>query len=158
MSAVELNLAKLRTRASGKNTINCTRMKYWTGISVKQFVTPKTKAWNGGGLVSELMDIRPGWMGLLGDSPQRRSCRQLRSPVEILQSTPESGSASMAHTKFHQCLMNDCQSMNFTEAMTCIPPKLPETTNLVFTNSRNEYKEMQAMKTKVIDENSKPPL
>jgi len=54
--------------------------------------------------------------------------------------------------------MNDCQSMNFTEAMTCIPPKLPETTNLVFTNSRNEYKEMQAMKTKVIDENSKPPL
>lgn len=43
-SAVELNLAKLRTRASGKKIINCTKMKYWMGSSVTQFVTPKTKA------------------------------------------------------------------------------------------------------------------
>jgi hypothetical protein len=44
MSAVVLNLAKLRTRASGKKTINCTRMKYWIGSSVKQFVKPNKKA------------------------------------------------------------------------------------------------------------------
>ena len=44
MSEVKLNLAKLRTRASGKKTINCTKMKYWMGICIAQFVTPKTRA------------------------------------------------------------------------------------------------------------------
>jgi hypothetical protein len=40
----------------------------------------------------------------------------------------------------------------------CVPPKLPETTNLVFTNSKNEYREMAAMNTKVMAENNMPPL
>lgn len=39
-----------------------------------------------------------------------------------------------------------------------IPPKLPDTTNLVLTRSRKEYKEMVAMKTKVTAENNRPPL
>jgi hypothetical protein len=39
-----------------------------------------------------------------------------------------------------------------------IPPKLPDTTNLVFTRSRNEYREMIAMAESVIEENKSPPL
>ena len=39
-----------------------------------------------------------------------------------------------------------------------IPPKLPDTTNLVFTRSKNEYREMMAMTESVIEENRSPPL
>jgi len=39
-----------------------------------------------------------------------------------------------------------------------IPPKLPDTTNLVFTRSKNEYREMRAMAESVIEENKRPPL
>jgi hypothetical protein len=39
-----------------------------------------------------------------------------------------------------------------------IPPKLPETTNLVFTRSKNEYKEMRAIAASVKVENKRPPL
>jgi hypothetical protein len=39
-----------------------------------------------------------------------------------------------------------------------IPPKLPDTTNLVFTRSRNEYREMMAMTESVTEENKSPPL
>ena len=58
ISAVVLSLAKSRTRASGKKTINCTRRKYLTGISVAQFVIPETKPWSERRLVSEWMDVR----------------------------------------------------------------------------------------------------
>jgi hypothetical protein len=39
-----------------------------------------------------------------------------------------------------------------------IPPKLPDTTNFVFTRSRNEYREMMAMAESVREENKSPPL
>jgi hypothetical protein len=39
-----------------------------------------------------------------------------------------------------------------------VPPKLPETTNLVLTKSKNEYSEMRAMNVNVIIENKRPPL
>jgi len=39
-----------------------------------------------------------------------------------------------------------------------IPPKLPDTTNLVFTRSKNEYKEMRAIAASVRVENKRPPL
>lgn len=39
-----------------------------------------------------------------------------------------------------------------------IPPKLPDTTNLVFTRSKNEYREIIAMAESVIVENKSPPL
>ena len=39
-----------------------------------------------------------------------------------------------------------------------IPPKLPETTNLVFTNRRKEYKEIKAMNVNIALENKMPPL
>lgn len=123
MSAVELSLAKSRTRASGKKTINCTRMKYLTGISAAQFVIPETKLWSEGRLVSEWMDIK--LLDLLGDSAQRKSCRQLRSPVEILQLTPEWDSASMIRTKFHQCLINDCHSNVIYRRNKLRTPKTP---------------------------------
>jgi hypothetical protein len=38
------------------------------------------------------------------------------------------------------------------------PPKLPETTNLVLTKSKNEYNEMRQMNVNVIIENKRPPL
>jgi hypothetical protein len=41
---------------------------------------------------------------------------------------------------------------------TSIPPKLPDTTNLVFTRSKNEYKEMRAIAARVKVENKRPPL
>jgi hypothetical protein len=41
---------------------------------------------------------------------------------------------------------------------TSIPPKLPDTTNLVFTRSKNEYKEMRAIAASVKVENKRPPL
>jgi hypothetical protein len=39
-----------------------------------------------------------------------------------------------------------------------IPPKLPDTTNLVFTRSKNEYREIIAMTESVMEENRSPPL
>lgn len=39
-----------------------------------------------------------------------------------------------------------------------IPPKLPDTTNLVLTRSRKEYREIAAMNVKVRAENSSPPF
>jgi len=39
-----------------------------------------------------------------------------------------------------------------------VPPKLPETINLVLTKSKNEYSEMIAMNVNVIIENKRPPL
>jgi hypothetical protein len=39
-----------------------------------------------------------------------------------------------------------------------LPPKLPGMTVLVFTSSKNEYKEMTAMATKVSAEKRIPPL
>jgi hypothetical protein len=39
-----------------------------------------------------------------------------------------------------------------------VPPKLPGTTNFVFTSSRKEYSEMSAIATMVTDENKIPPL
>ena len=39
-----------------------------------------------------------------------------------------------------------------------IPPKLPDTTNLVFTRSKNEYRETRATVESVIEENKRPPL
>ena len=41
---------------------------------------------------------------------------------------------------------------------TSIPPKLPDTTNLVFTRSKNEYKEMSAIAARVKVENKSPPF
>lgn len=38
------------------------------------------------------------------------------------------------------------------------PPKLPETTNLVLTKSKNEYREINAMNTKMKLEKRIPPL
>jgi hypothetical protein len=38
------------------------------------------------------------------------------------------------------------------------PPKLPETTNLVLTRSKNEYNEMKQMNVNVSIENRRPPL
>lgn len=39
-----------------------------------------------------------------------------------------------------------------------IPPKLPGTTNFVFTSSKKEYNEISAMATIVTAENKIPPL
>jgi hypothetical protein len=39
-----------------------------------------------------------------------------------------------------------------------IPPKLPETTNLVLTRSKKEYREMSAMPEIIREENKRPPL
>lgn len=39
-----------------------------------------------------------------------------------------------------------------------VPPKLPDTTNLVFTRSKNEYKEMRAIAASVKVENKRPPF
>jgi len=39
-----------------------------------------------------------------------------------------------------------------------LPPKLPDTTNLVLTNRINEYSEIRAMSESVIKENNIPPL
>lgn len=39
-----------------------------------------------------------------------------------------------------------------------IPPKLPDTANLVFTRSRNEYSEIIAIPESVREENKSPPL
>jgi hypothetical protein len=41
---------------------------------------------------------------------------------------------------------------------TDIPPKLPDTTNLVLMRSRKEYREMRAMPEIVKAENKRPPL
>jgi hypothetical protein len=39
-----------------------------------------------------------------------------------------------------------------------IPPKLPDTTNLVFTRSKNAYREIIAIAESVKVENKRPPL
>jgi 2-oxoglutarate dehydrogenase complex dehydrogenase (E1) component-like enzyme len=39
-----------------------------------------------------------------------------------------------------------------------IPPKLPDTTNLVFTRSKNEYREIMAIAESVRAENKRPPF
>ena len=39
-----------------------------------------------------------------------------------------------------------------------VPPKLPGTTNFVFTSSKKEYNEINAIATIVTAENSIPPL
>ena len=39
-----------------------------------------------------------------------------------------------------------------------IPPKLPDTTNLVFMSNKNEYREMMAIAESVSVENRRPPL
>jgi hypothetical protein len=43
-------------------------------------------------------------------------------------------------------------------ADTGVPPKLPDTTSLVFTRSKNEYREMIAIAESVRVENKRPPL
>ena len=39
-----------------------------------------------------------------------------------------------------------------------VPPKLPETTNLVLTNNKKDHSEIKAMKTRTKPENKIPPL
>lgn len=39
-----------------------------------------------------------------------------------------------------------------------VPPKLPETTNLVWTNNKNDHSETEAMNTRTTLENKIPPL
>jgi hypothetical protein len=39
-----------------------------------------------------------------------------------------------------------------------VPPKLPDTTNLVFTSSKNEYRETIAIAESITVENRRPPL
>lgn len=39
-----------------------------------------------------------------------------------------------------------------------VPPKLPETTNLVLTNNRKDHNETKAMKVRTRVENKSPPL
>jgi len=48
--------------------------------------------------------------------------------------------------------------MNCKKKEEIAPPKLPETTNLVLTKSKNEYNEMRQMNVNVTIENKRPPL
>ena len=44
ISAVVLSLARFRIRASGRKISSCIKMKYWTGMSRRQFVIAMTNA------------------------------------------------------------------------------------------------------------------
>lgn len=46
----------------------------------------------------------------------------------------------------------------FFVTKTGIPPKLPETTNLVSTNNKKDHSEIKAIKTRTKAENKIPPL
>ena len=52
---------------------------------------------------------------------------------------------------------HDVRNVYFT-TQGIIPPKLPETTNLVLTSNKNEYSEMSAIKMRTPLENKIPPL
>lgn len=42
ISAVELSVARSRISAKGKKMTSCMRIKYGTGMSLRQLVTPRT--------------------------------------------------------------------------------------------------------------------
>ena len=66
----------------------------------------------------------------------------------------------MVRTEFHQCLQGttSISTNTYSCRLADLPPKLPETTNLVLTRSRKEYREMSAMNVKMALENNIPPL
>lgn len=58
----------------------------------------------------------------------------------------------------HRYLQNNQRSILVPQPELDLPPKLPETTNFVFTNRRKEYSEINAMKVRIALENRIPPL
>jgi hypothetical protein len=61
----------------------------------------------------------------------------------------------------HKASRRDLETVSQTwspQEDTHIPPKLPETTNLVLTRSKKEYRETRAMPEIIREENKRPPL
>jgi hypothetical protein len=62
----------------------------------------------------------------------------------------------------HKASRRDLETVNIATwprlEDTDIPPKLPETTNLVLTRSKKEYREMRAIPEIIREENKRPPL
>ena len=61
MSAVELSLARSRTSARGRKTTISITMKYCTGMSFAQLVTPRTKAWRFSATKIVYAATKPSW-------------------------------------------------------------------------------------------------
>lgn len=64
----------------------------------------------------------------------------------------------MGHITFLPCLSKSLSRGGFPVGVLDVPPKLPETTNLVLTNNRKDHNETKAMKVRTRVENKSPPL
>src|SRR6266851_3367143 len=94
----------------------------------------------------------------LASSPRRISYMLRQSRFARWRWTRELRSASTGHKASRRDLETVRYATWSPSEDAYIPPKLPDTTNLVFTRSKNEYREMRAMAEIVREENRRPPL